>query len=66
MLSFGNRHPRHSTDCCLCLIQEKGRMHMNFLQAQVPDLKEITDYKREMFEFHTRDVHSADQMDLHR
>jgi hypothetical protein len=45
---------------------EKGRMHMAFLQAQVPHPKEITDYKRETFEFNTRDVHPADQMDLHR
>jgi hypothetical protein len=45
---------------------EKGRMHMAFLQAQVPDPKTITDYKRATFEFHTRDVHPTDQMDLHR
>jgi hypothetical protein len=32
----------------------------------VPYPKEITNYKRETFEFHTRDVHLADQMDLHR
>jgi hypothetical protein len=32
----------------------------------VLDLKAIIDYKRETFEFHTRDVHPADQMDLHR
>jgi hypothetical protein len=30
---------------------EKGRMHMAFLQAQVPDPKAITDYKRPIFEF---------------
>jgi hypothetical protein len=30
---------------------EKGRMHMEFLQAQVPDPKVITDYKRATFEF---------------
>jgi hypothetical protein len=45
---------------------EKGRMHMEFLQAQVPDPKVITDNKRETFEFHTKDVHPTDQMDLHR
>ena len=45
---------------------EKGRMHMEFLQAQVPDPKVITDYKRATFEFQTKDVHPADQMDLHR
>jgi hypothetical protein len=28
--------------------------------------KAITDYKRATFKFHTRDVHLADQMDLHR
>jgi ABC-type Fe2+-enterobactin transport system substrate-binding protein len=45
---------------------EKGRMHMEFLQAQVPDPKVITDYKRATFEFQTKDVHLADQMDLHK
>jgi hypothetical protein len=45
---------------------EKGRMHMAFMQAQVLDLKVITDYKRETFEFQTKDVHPTDQMDLHR
>jgi hypothetical protein len=30
---------------------EKGRMHMEFLQEQVPDPKVIIDYKRETFEF---------------
>ena len=32
----------------------------------MPNPKEITGYKREMFEFHTRDVYLADQMDLHK
>jgi hypothetical protein len=41
-------------------------MHMAFLQSQVPDPKAITDYKRETFKFQTKDVHPADQMDLHR
>jgi hypothetical protein len=45
---------------------EKGRMHMEFLQEQVPDPKVITNYKRETFEFHTKDMHLVDQMDLHR
>ena len=45
---------------------EKGRMHMEFLQAQVPDPKVIIDYKRATFEFQTKDVHPADQMDLHK
>jgi hypothetical protein len=43
---------------------EKGRMHMAFLQAQVPDPKVITDYNRATFEFQMKDVHPADQMDL--
>ena len=34
-------------------------MHMAFLQAQVPDPKVITEYKM-------KDVHLADQMDLHK
>ena len=41
-------------------------MHMEFLQAEVPDPKVITDHKRETFEFHTKDVHHAVQMDMHR
>jgi hypothetical protein len=45
---------------------EKGIMHMAFLQAQIPNPKVITDYKRATFEFQTKDVHPADQMDLHR
>jgi hypothetical protein len=39
---------------------EKGRMHMTFLQAQVPDPKVITNYKRATFKFQTKDVHPAD------
>jgi hypothetical protein len=45
---------------------EKGIMHMAFLQAQVPHRKEVTDYKRSTFEFDAKQVHPADQMDLHR
>jgi hypothetical protein len=45
---------------------EKGKMHMAFLQAQVPDPKVITDYKRATFEFQTKDVHPANHMDLHK
>jgi hypothetical protein len=41
-------------------------MHMEFLQAQVPDPKVISDYKRATFEFQAKDVHLADQMDLHK
>jgi hypothetical protein len=41
-------------------------MHMAFLQAQVPDPKVTTDYKRATFEFQMKDVHPADQMDLHK
>jgi DNA repair ATPase RecN len=41
-------------------------MHMAFLQAQVPHPKEITDYKRSTLEFYAKQVHPADQMDLHR
>jgi hypothetical protein len=41
-------------------------MHMAFLQAQVPDPKVISDYKRATFEFQAKDVHPTDQMDLHK
>jgi hypothetical protein len=45
---------------------KKGRMHMAYLQAQVPQPKTISDYKRSTFEFDAAEVHPADQMDLHR
>jgi hypothetical protein len=45
---------------------EKGRMNMAFLQAQVPDPKVTTDYKRATFKFQMKDVNLADQMDLHK
>jgi len=45
---------------------EKGRMHMAYLQAQVSDPKVISDYKRATFEFQAKDVHPANQMDLHK
>jgi DNA gyrase/topoisomerase IV subunit A len=41
-------------------------MHMAYLQAQVPDPKVISDYKRATLEFQAKDVHPADQMDLHK
>jgi hypothetical protein len=45
---------------------EKGRMHLAFLQAQVPQPKEITDYKRSTIVFDTKQVYLNDQVDLHR
>jgi hypothetical protein len=39
---------------------------MVFLQAQVPQPKEIIDYKRSTLEFDAKQVHPADQMDLHK
>jgi hypothetical protein len=45
---------------------EKGRMHMAYLHALVPDPKVISDYKRTTFEFQAKDVHPADQMDMHK
>jgi len=41
-------------------------MHMVFLQEQVPQPKEITNYKTSTLEFDAKQVHPADQMDLHR
>jgi hypothetical protein len=45
---------------------EKGRMHMAYLHALVPDPKVISDYKRTTFVFQAKDVHPADQMDMHK
>jgi hypothetical protein len=45
---------------------EKGRMHMAYLHALVPDPKVISDFKRTTFEFQAKDVHPTDQMDMHK
>ena len=45
---------------------EKGRMHMAYLHAQVSDPKVMSDYKRVTVEFQAKDVHPADQIDLHK
>ena len=45
---------------------KKGRMHIEFLQAQVPHPKAVSNYKRETFEFDVKEVHPTDQMDMHR
>jgi hypothetical protein len=45
---------------------EKVRMHMAFLQAQIPHPKAVSDYKMATFEFDVKEVHPADQMDMHR
>jgi hypothetical protein len=45
---------------------EKGRMHMAFLQGQVPHPNAISDYKRSTFEFDVKEVHPTDQMDMQR
>jgi hypothetical protein len=45
---------------------EKGKMHMAYLHALVPDPKVISDYRRTSFEFQAKDVHPADQMDMHK
>jgi hypothetical protein len=45
---------------------EKGRMQMEFLQAQVPHPKTIYDYKKIYFEFDVKEVHPVVQMDMHR
>jgi hypothetical protein len=56
----------NTTQVIISFDTEKGRMHMAFLQAQVPHPKAVSDYKRETFEFDVKEVHPADQMDMHR
>ena len=41
-------------------------MHMSYLYALVPDPKVISNYRRTTFEFQAKDVHPADQMDMHK
>jgi hypothetical protein len=44
---------------------EKGRMNMEFLQAQFPHPKTIFDNKKSSFEFDVKQVHPIYQMDMH-
>ena len=39
---------------------------MAFLQAQVPHPKTSVDYKKTSFEFHVKEVHPMDQMEMNR
>jgi hypothetical protein len=45
---------------------KKGRMHMAYLQAHVPQPKTISDYKISTFDFDIKEVHPSDQVDMHR
>ena len=45
---------------------EKGRMLMEFLQAQVPQPKGEADYKKTSLEFNVSDIHPIDQMEMHK
>lgn len=45
---------------------ERGRMQMDFLQAQIPFRKSTTYYKKNKFSFDVNQIHPIDQMDLHR
>jgi hypothetical protein len=45
---------------------EKGKMHMAYLHALIPDPKVISNYRRTTFEFQDKDVHPVDQMDMHK
>jgi len=65
MLISGSRPPLLNTGYCQ-ILTERGRMKMEFLQAQVPHPKIATDYKKSTFEFDVNDVHPVEQMDMHR
>lgn len=45
---------------------EKGKMQLEFLQAQIPQLKAASDYKKTTFEFYVKYMHSIDQMEMHK
>jgi hypothetical protein len=66
MLSFESRRRLRSIGCCLHLTQKRAGCTWPSSRRKVPDPKVITDYKRATFEFQTKDVHPADQMDLHK
>jgi len=44
---------------------EKGGIHMEFFQAQVPQPKSATDFKKATFEFEAKDVDPLDQIGMH-
>ena len=39
---------------------------MAFLEAQIPQPKSASDYKKTTFEFDTKDIHPIDQMEMHK
>lgn len=45
---------------------EKGKMHMEFLEAQTTEPKNITNYKKNSFEFDAISVHPIDQLEMHK
>ena len=45
---------------------KKGKMHMEFLQAQVPQTKSTSYLKQTTFEFEAKDVHPLDEIEMHR
>ena len=46
----------------LAFDSEKGKILMAFLQAQVPQPKGESDYKKTSLEFDIKDIHPIDQM----
>jgi len=50
----------------LAFDSKKGKMKMAFLQAQVPQPKASSDYKKTTFEFDVKDIHPIDQMDMNK
>jgi len=45
---------------------EKGRMQMEFLQAQVTFPNTPSDYKKTIFSYDAKKIHPIDKMDMHR
>jgi len=45
---------------------EEGKMQITFLQAQVPQPKGASDYKKTYFEFDIKDIHPIDQKEMHK
>ena len=45
---------------------EQEKMQMAFLETQIPYPKTPTDYKSTIFELSIKDIHSIDQMDMHK
>ena len=63
---FLKQTSRSQSRLLLAFDSEKGRMRMEFLEAQIHQPKSASDYKKTSFEFDAKKIHPIDQMEIHK